>query len=144
MIPLSKPRSATIALIMLGVVASQQAFRLEAQASAPQAVALPSGVSPVSELAVGGRQLVLDSNGTLYRSDEQGKHWRPVKQQWEGKAIELLGIPALTPGSSKDVYVAVLLKSTSALHWVSVDGGKTWSPSTLDDVRRDDVHWSGE
>jgi len=37
----------------------------------------------------------------------------------------------------------VLLKSSNALHWVSVDRGKTWKPSTLDDVRRNDVHWSG-
>jgi hypothetical protein len=38
----------------------------------------------------------------------------------------------------------VLLKSTTALHWVSVDRGKTWKPSTLDDVRSSDVKWSGQ
>jgi hypothetical protein len=36
-----------------------------------------------------------------------------------------------------------LLRSTTQLHWVSVDRGKTWTPSTLDDVRRNDVKWSG-
>jgi len=108
----------------------------------------------VSQLAVGGSQLALDNNGTLFRSDDQGRHWHQVKQQWDGKAVELLGIPALTsaPGSGQmprsesdqETYVAVLLKSSTALHWVSVDRGKTWTPSTLDDVRRNDVRWSGQ
>jgi hypothetical protein len=117
-----------------------------------QEPALPSGLTPVSELAVGGSQLALDANGSLFRLDH-GKHWKQVHQQWQGKAVELLGIPALTeapksgqaPRSSADqeAFAAVLLKSTAALHWISVDQGKTWKPSTLDDVRRNDVHWSG-
>ena len=108
----------------------------------------------MSQLAVGGSQLALDNSGTLFRSDDQGRHWHQVKQQWDGKAVELLGIPALTsaPGSGQmprsesdqETYVAVLLKSSTALHWVSVDRGKTWTPSTLDDVRRNDVRWSGQ
>jgi len=113
----------------------------------------PPGISPVSQLVVEGSQLVLDTNGTLFRSDDHGKHWKQIKQQWSGKAVELLGIPPLTaaPGSGQaprseadqQPYAAVLLKSTAALHWVSVDRGKTWKPSTLDDVRRNDVKWSG-
>ncbi len=125
-----------------------------AASTSMQAPALPSGLSPVSQLVVDGSHLALDSNGTLFRSDDQGKHWHQVKQQWDGKAVELLGIPALTsaPGSGQaprssaeqETYAAVLLKSTTALHWVSVDRGKTWQPSTLDDVRRNDVRWSGQ
>jgi hypothetical protein len=107
----------------------------------------------VSQLVVGGSQLALDVNGALFRLDDHGKHWKQVHQQWEGKAVELLGIPALTAAprsgqmprldADQQTYVAVLLKSTAALHWVSVDRGKTWKPSTLDDVRRNDVKWSG-
>jgi hypothetical protein len=103
---------------------------------------------------VEGSQLALDSDGNLFRSDEHGKHWHQVKQQWEGKAVELLGIPPLTavPGSGQaprtdadpQTYAAVLLRSTAELHWVSIDRGKTWKPSTLDDVRRNDVKWSGQ
>jgi hypothetical protein len=116
-----------------------------------QEPALPSGLAPVSEVAVGESQLALDANGSLFRLDH--KHWKQVHQQWQGKAVELLGIPALTEApksgqtpradADRETYVAVLLKSTAALHWVSVDQGKTWMPSTLDDVRRNDVHWSG-
>ena len=108
----------------------------------------------MSQLVVEGSQLALDSNGALFRSDDQGRRWHQIRQQWDGKAVELLGIPALTaaPGSGQaprsdteqQTYAAVLLKSTTALHWVSVDRGKTWKPSTLDDVRSSDVKWSGQ
>ncbi|MGC2399815.1 MAG: hypothetical protein WA510_08530 [Acidobacteriaceae bacterium] len=159
MIP-RRPLTASFALLTLGFFASAGFSSLGAQVSnvgpneSANASSLPNGLLAVSQLAVGGSRLALDSNGTLFRSDDQGRHWHPVKQQWEGKAVELLGIPALTsaPGSGQapraqtvqETYVAVLLKSTAALHWVSVDRGKTWTPSTLDDVRRNDVHWSGQ
>lgn len=142
------------ALLALGVVASSGGYLSHAQVSAAATTAaLPSGLAPVSQLEVERSQLALDSNGTLFRSDDQGKHWHQVHQQWDGKAVELLGIPPLTaaPGSGQaprsdsdqQPYAAVLLRSTTALHWVSVDRGKTWKPSTLDDVRRNDVKWSG-
>jgi hypothetical protein len=146
-----------IALLALGVVASSGTYPSQAQVAAsnasPAVPALPSGLAPVSQLVVERSQLALDSNGTLFRSDDKGKHWHQVRQQWDGKAVELLGIPPLTaaPGSGQaprsdsdqQTYAAVLLRSSISLHWVSVDRGKTWSPSTLDDVRRNDVKWSG-
>jgi hypothetical protein len=157
---LRRSRSLQVALLALGTLASTSVYPSQAQVSAavanssPEAPALPSGLSPVSHLVVEGSQLAIDSNGTLFRSDDKGKHWHQVKQQWDGKAVELLGIPALTaaPGSGQAprsdadqiMFAAVLLKSTTALHWVSLDRGKTWTPSTLDDVRRNDIKWSGQ
>ncbi len=153
------PRPFQIALLALGVVAASGGYPCQAQvstaaaSSTPAAPALPSGLTPQSQLVVENAQLALDSNGTLFRSDDHGKHWHQVRQQWDGKAVELLGIPSLTaaPGSGQapktdadqPTYVAVLLRSTTALHWVSLDRGKTWQPSTLDDVRRNDIKWSG-
>jgi hypothetical protein len=153
-----RSRSLQVALLTLSTLASTSVYASQAQVpaatSSPEAPALPSGLSPVSRLVVDGSQLAIDSNGTLFRSDDKGKHWHQVKQQWDGKAVELLGIPALTaaPGSGQSprsdadqvLYAAVLLKSTTALHWVSLDRGKTWTPSTLDDVRRNDIKWSGQ
>jgi hypothetical protein len=155
MIPLERPRTAAVAMLTLAFFASAASSRLPAQVAANQgAQAFSMLGGAVSQVAVSGSLLALDGNGNLFRSDDQGRHWHPVKQQWEGKAVELLGIPALTsaPGSGQaprvdagpDTCVAVLLKSTTALHWVSVDRGKTWKPSTLDDVRRNDVRWSGQ
>jgi hypothetical protein len=148
---LRRPRFLQVALLTIGVLASSSVF---CQAQNPGAAPLPSGLPPASQLVVEGSQLALDSDGNLFRSDERGKHWHQVKQQWEGKAVELLGIPPLTavPGAGQaprtdadpQTYAAVLLRSTAELHWVSVDRGKTWKPSTLDDVRRNDVKWSGQ
>ena len=156
---LRRSRSLQVTLLALGTLASTSVYPTQAQVlsgaanSSPAAPALPSGLSPVSDLVVEGARLAIDSNGTLFRSDDKGKHWHQVKQQWDGKAVELLGIPPLTaaPGSGQaprsdsdqEPYAAVLLRSTTALHWVSVDRGKTWKPSTLDDVRRNDIKWSG-
>jgi hypothetical protein len=146
-----RPRALPIVLLTLGVLASTCAYRSQAQVAPTSSPALPSGLSAVSQLEVQGSQLALDSNGALFRLE--GKHWRLVHQQWDGKAVELLGIPPLTAApksgqaprtdADREPYAAVLLRSTTALHWVSVDQGKTWKPSTLDDVRRNDVAWSG-
>ena len=149
-------RPLQVALLTLGVLSTSGLYRSQAQVSAGavhSGPALPSGLPPAYHLVVGGSQLSLDGNGALFRSDDQGRHWHQIKQQWDGKAVELLGIPALTtaPGSGQaprsgtdhETYAAVLLKSSTELHWVSVDQGKTWKPSTLDDVRRNDVRWSG-
>jgi hypothetical protein len=149
-----RPRSLKVALLTLGVLTAGLSLSQAQVSSVAANASLPSGLSTVSQLVVEGSQLALDGNGTLFRSDDQGRRWHQVKQQWDGKAVELLGIPALTsaPGSGQAprseadqaLYAAVLLKSTTALHWVSVDRGKTWKPSTLDDVRRNDVRWSGQ
>lgn len=151
---LRRPRSLRVALLTLSVLAPTGLYTSQAQVASIAAKSLPSGLAPVSQLVVEGSQLALDSNGALFRSDDQGRRWHQIRQQWDGKAVELLGIPALTaaPGSGQaprsdteqQTYAAVLLKSTTALHWVSVDRGKTWKPSTLDDVRSSDVKWSGQ
>jgi hypothetical protein len=154
---LRRPRSLPIALLTASVLSTTAVYPCLAQDSAAttrqDSPALPSGLAPISQLMVGGSELALDSNGNLFRMDDHGKHWKQIHQQWEGKAIELLGIPALTsaPGSGQmpkpdgdpETYAAVLLKSTASMHWVSVDRGKTWRLSNLDDVRRNDVRWSG-
>ena len=145
-------RSLRIALLATGMLTSPAVVLCHAQQPAAASPALPSGLQPVSRVTVGGAQLALDGNGGLFRQDHPGKSWHAVHTQWQGKAVELLGIPALTeaPGSGKaprdeaqqETYAAVLLRSTSTLHWVSVDRGKTWTPSTLDDVRAGDIKWN--
>lgn len=157
-------RPASIALLTLSVLASTAVCPSQAQvspaapatgqAAAPNSrPALPSGLAPVSQLVVEGSELALDSNGTLFRSDDHGKHWRQIRQQWAGKAVELMGIPPLTAAphsgqaprsdSDQEPYAAVLLRSNPALHWVSVDRGKTWKSANLDEERPSDVKWTG-
>jgi photosystem II stability/assembly factor-like uncharacterized protein len=157
-------RPASIALLTLSVLASTSVCLSQAQIPLPapatgqttapkSSPALPSGLAPVSQLVVEGSQLALDSNGTLFRSDDHGKHWRQIHQQWAGKAVELTGIPSLTAlphsgqaprsDSDQEVYAAVLLRSNPAFHWVSVDRGKTWKSANLDEQRPTDVKWTG-
>ncbi len=153
-------RPASIALLALSVLASTAVCPSQAQVSPTvpatgraAAPALPSGLAPVSQLVVEGSQLALDSKGTLFRSDDHGKHWRQIRQQWAGKAVELMGIPPLTAAphsgqaprsdSDQEPYAAVLLRSNPALHWVSVDRGKTWKSANLDEQRPTDVKWTG-
>jgi photosystem II stability/assembly factor-like uncharacterized protein len=157
-------RPASIALLTLSVLASTAVCLSQAQVSpaAPatgraaasnSSPALPSGLAPVSQLVVEGSQLALDSNGTLFRSDDHGKHWRQIRQQWAGKAVELMGIPRLTDAphsgqapksdTNQETYAAVLMRSNPAFHWVSVDRGKTWKSANLDEQRPTDVKWTG-
>jgi BNR-Asp box repeat len=121
--------------------------------ASPGAPSLPSGLAPVSRLEVAGSDLALDSNGTLFRSDDHGKHWHQVRQQWAGKAVELVGIPSLTaapqsgqapkPATDQETFAAVLLRSTPALHWVSVDRGKNWKAANLEEEWPTSVKWTG-
>ena len=106
----------------------------------------------MSQLVVERSQLALDSNGTLFRSDDQGKHWHPVHQQWDGKAVELLGIPPLTaaPGSGQapdPTRSGTVCRRTSAQHDGIALGkrgsGQNLEAFYLDDVRRNDIKWSG-
>jgi hypothetical protein len=116
----------------------------------PEAPALPSHLTAVNQVAVRGSQLALDSDGALFRSDDHGRHWYEIHQQWAGKAVELIGIPPLSaasksgqpakPNGDPGVYVAVLLRSTLELRWISVDRGKTWQPA--DPEERRPVKWS--
>src|ERR1700739_814860 len=94
-----RPRPLQVALLTLGVLSTSGLYPSQAQICAAAirlSQALPSGLSPVCQVVVEGSQLSLDGNGTLFRSDDQGRHWHQIKQQWDGKAVELLGIPALT------------------------------------------------
>ena len=125
---LRRPRGLQVALLTLGLLSTSGIYASHAQAPAAAAASqtppLPSGLAAVSQVEVAGAQLALDANGALFRTDKHGKHWRQIHQQWNGKAIELLGMPPLTAAPGRDqaprddddddqgVYAAVLLRST--------------------------------
>jgi len=50
---------------------------------------LPSGLDAVSSAAIVNRLLVVDSAGSVFLSQDEGKHWETVVAQWRGKAIEV-------------------------------------------------------
>jgi hypothetical protein len=161
------PRPFSLTLVALGILGLTALYSSQAQVSPvapaikqvanPSIVssgtpALPSHLATVNQVVVRGSQLALDSNGALFRSDDHGKHWRQIPQQWGGKAVELIGIPPLSaaptsgearkPNEDPGVYVAVLLRNTLERCWLSVDRGKTWQPANPEE--RHPVKWSGE
>jgi hypothetical protein len=48
---------------------------------------LPSGLSAVSIATAQHRILAIDMAGALFLSEDSGKHWEPVVQQWSGRAV---------------------------------------------------------
>jgi hypothetical protein len=48
---------------------------------------LPSGLNAVSSATMLNQLLAVDSAGTVFLSQDAGKHWEPVRPQWSGKAI---------------------------------------------------------
>ncbi len=50
---------------------------------------LPSGKNAVSSAALLNRMVAVDSAGSLFLSQDGGKHWDSVRTQWSGKAVEV-------------------------------------------------------
>jgi hypothetical protein len=92
---------------------------------------------------------------TCFVSDDQGKHWHQVRQQWEGKAVELLGIPALDRRPGKRPGPEIRLRSGNLCRRVAAKYGflalgKRGSRQNLEAALpsttfgRNDVKWSGD
>ena len=50
---------------------------------------LPSGRNAVSSAAMLNRLLAVDSAGSVFLSQDGGKHWEPVPATWRGKALKV-------------------------------------------------------
>lgn len=56
-------------------------------------VRLPSGLMAVSSAALLHRWVAIDSTGSVFLSQDGGKHWEPVHPLWAGKAIRVEAPP---------------------------------------------------
>ncbi len=54
---------------------------------------LPSGLNAVSSAAMLNRLLAVDSAGSVFLSQDGGKHWEAVLATWSGKALEVEAPP---------------------------------------------------
>jgi hypothetical protein len=78
-------------------------------------VRLPSGLIAVSSAALLHRLVAIDSAGSVFFSQDSGKHWEPVHPLWAGKAIAVEATPespdaiaaAAQAASSEPVRLAV-------------------------------------
>jgi hypothetical protein len=64
---------------------------------------LPSGLRAVSTVAAQHRTLAIDSDGTLFLSNDSGSHWQPVTRQWSGHAVVVRIQGAIGPNAGLPV-----------------------------------------
>ena len=101
--------SASVAKSKTGVAALPMVGRVMARkAEMTPAVA-------VATVTRGKTILRTDSAGALFRSDNAGKSWKPVKAAWQGKVVEL----SLAADGK-----AFRLRTDSGAVWVSKDGSR--------------------
>jgi hypothetical protein len=91
--------------------------------------ALPSKLGVLSQAALGRRMIALDTAGSVFASDDAGKHWGPVNMEWTGRAV-------LVKATSVSGQIAGNVLSQPAAHfelvtdkvetWISTDG-KSWT-----------------
>ncbi|MFY9854639.1 MAG: hypothetical protein WAK26_12260 [Terracidiphilus sp.] len=80
---------------------------------------LPGGLAAISTATVRERTLAIDSAGALFLSEDGGKQWEPVAQQWTGRVVALR-IQASAGGA------VFQLTNAAGFSWTSADG-KTWT-----------------
>ncbi|MGA3011492.1 MAG: hypothetical protein ABSD72_14640 [Terracidiphilus sp.] len=81
--------------------------------------ALPSGLAAISTAAAHQRMLAIDLAGALFLSEDAGKHWEPVAQQWTGRAVKV----RVEAGADGAIFQ---MTNLSGFSWTSTDG-KTWT-----------------
>lgn len=110
-------------------------------AGAVKTIHLPSGLAAVSAAAADHRTLAIDQAGTLFLSEDSGKHWEIVTRQWTGRAVvvrtqmtantEAASVTGASGSSSGGVGAAPLpatffeLLNDQNQVWLSTDG-ITW------------------
>jgi hypothetical protein len=94
-------------------------------------VMLPSGLEALSVATAASRSIAIDASGSLFRSEDAGSHWLPVKTQWTGRAV-LVRTLQIDANSSllKQRAPGFELVSDKLRSWVSTDG-KTWTEKNL-------------
>lgn len=93
-----------------------------------RAIALPSKLGILSEATAGSRTIAIDSAGSLFVSEDEGKHWRAVKAQWSGRAVLVKAEPATGPsgGLPDRTQQHFELDTDKPETWISRDG-QTWT-----------------
>jgi hypothetical protein len=72
--------------------------------AAPQT--LPSGLRALSTVANGGEVIAIDTQHTLFFSDDAGAHWSVIHQPWPGRAVKVELVRASHPAGTSFAAVA--------------------------------------
>jgi hypothetical protein len=134
--------SSAAAPIQTEPVTTNSMIPLRMAARRSPAAALPSNLPSVATISNGRQMLAADSIGGVFVSVDGGRHWKPVVQQWPGKAVQLglvRPVPAApasedasaVSGANASGTAAALstfqLITDSGAAWISQDG-TIWKP----------------
>jgi hypothetical protein len=102
--------------------------------------ALPGKLPTVTSVSIGNRTLALDSEGMLFLSKDEGKHWQAIKPSWRGQVSQLVLLPAPLPSSAArprngnvDAGAAGLAVSPKSFQ-LTTDAHAVW-------ISEDGIHW---
>ena len=97
----------------------------------PGRLALPSELGILSEAKAAKKTIAIDTAGSLFLSEDGGKHWQAVNTQWTGRAVLVKVRPttAVSGGLLQHPSTTFELTTDKLGTWTS-DDGKTWIPAT--------------
>jgi hypothetical protein len=85
------------------------AAKVEGRAAPAQAIAgrhgLPSGLGALSTVASAGEAVAIDTQHTLFFSNDAGAHWAVITQPWQGRAVKVELVRALNPTLKRNAAV---------------------------------------
>jgi hypothetical protein len=85
------------------------AARVAARGAPAQASAgrhgLPSGLGALSTVASAGEAVAIDTQHTLFFSNDAGAHWTVIPQPWQGRAVKVELARASTPTGKRNAAV---------------------------------------
>ena len=95
-------------------------------------VMLPGGLEALSVATVAQRVIAIDPAGALFVSEDSGKHWQPVKTQWNGRAVLVRTRQMGTHSANlaNEATPQFELMNDKLQTWVSVDG-RAWTEKTV-------------
>jgi hypothetical protein len=69
---------------------------IQLQAARARELSLPNGQKPIATAASANLILAIDSDGALQLSNDAGKTWQPIPQQWTGRLVAIRTMPIVT------------------------------------------------
>ena len=73
----------------------------------------------------GDRTIALDTKGALFVSEDGGKHWKPVRTQWTGRAVIVRSLNTAEKGNALGALGAMKMSPTAKFELVT-DDLQTW------------------
>lgn len=123
----SAPMTAQAQVSVIPTTEQSEAVSLAGVAgfSKKQKASLPSGLDALSVASRADRTIALDTKGALFLSEDGGKHWKPVRTQWTGRAVLVRSLNTMEKGNALGAQGALKMSPTPRFELVT-DNLQTW------------------